>query len=115
MPVTVRATDILFNNGTTQSTAAAAVDTTNVLNATAGASTGGVGTYAFLATSYAGITTPGNSVAGSNLRYVGTYPSANSGTPSGTWRVMGRAETVTSSTEYGTTYTYYGSLWLRIS
>lgn len=94
MPVSVRGTDILFNDGTTQSTAGGAPTTTQVLNATAGAAAGAVGTYAWL---YYTLNTPasiaaGGTAAGSNLRYAGTDGMtgvAFSGTPSGTWRLMG--------------------------
>lgn len=96
MAVTVRGTDILFNDGTTQSTAAGAVTTTTVLNATAGASVGGVGTYGlFLQNAGSTMSTIGGTVAGSNLVYCAgpnnNYsPGAGTSTrPSGTWRMMG--------------------------
>ena len=53
MPTTLRNGDILFNDGSTQSTAATAgslVTTANVLNATAGATFNAVGTYVWAAT-----------------------------------------------------------------
>ena len=82
---------------------------------------GAVGTYAFLGKIFAGITTFGQTVAGSNLRYAGVdsnnawsnadqNPSRFSGstnTPSGTWMCMGTAGSL--STTYG------ASLWLRIA
>jgi len=87
--------------------------TANVLNATAGASVGAVGTYAFLGDINSTTTNEGGTVAGSSLRYssragvVGT-------TPSGTWRAMGRST--------GAIYDSYGGLsslnptvFLRIS
>ena len=95
MPVTVRGGDILFNDGTTQSTAAGAVNTTTVLNATAGASVGGVGTYGlFLQNAGSTMSTIGGTVAGSNLVYCAgpnnNYDGAGTSTrPSGTWRMMG--------------------------
>lgn len=68
--------------------------TTNVLAATASASVGAVGTYAALGTTLGGATEAGGTIAGSNLRYAGFSPGSSgasvSGTPSGTWRVMGR-------------------------
>jgi hypothetical protein len=96
MPVTVRGTDILFNDGTTQNTAGSTVNTTNVLNATAGASAGAVGTY--------GVTSRGG----------GTLESgANLGFTAGTWRRMQSSDiyVVASYTAgFGTIHTY-----LRIS
>lgn len=119
MPVTVRGGDILFNDGTTQSTAAGAVNTTSVLNATAGASLGAVGTYALLRRTINANNTPGNAIgpgatlSGSVLRYTDTTYSTENGTPSGTWRCMGNMPTVfigyDNSTHYG------GTVWLRIS
>ena len=82
-----------------------------VLARTAGASTGAVGTYAFLVKTTGGALGAGGTIAGSNLRYAAlvffnshnhgfSYPNNNilpastshgtsSGTPSGTWRIMG--------------------------
>jgi hypothetical protein len=121
MPVTVRNTDILFNDGTTQSTAAGAVTTTAVLNATAAASVGDVGSYAFLveASTNASNRTVGSTLAGSSLRYHGLrLTSANGGAgvdgsqqvsgPAGTWRIMG-------AVQKGGNYFCALSLWLRIS
>lgn len=89
------------------------------LNATL--TSGGVGTYAFLGKTVAGITAVGATVAGSSLRYAGIdcnnawsaadlNPSRFSGSatsPSGTWMCMGTAGSL------GTTYG--ASLWLRIA
>ena len=122
MPVTVRGTDILFNDGSTQNTAAITANTTNVLNATAAASVGAVGTYAFLAnaTAFAGVYAPGSTVAGSSLRYAGGNSQSNgtagtnsiSGTaPAGTWRCMGN---VTFWNDYSGSGRF-GSVFLRIS
>lgn len=97
MPTTLRNTDILFNDGTTQSSA---LNTTSVLNATAGASVGAVGSYAFLSlTQFSGSTVnPGSTVSGSSLRYAGGVSAGQGGlafnlisgtAPSGTWRCMG--------------------------
>jgi hypothetical protein len=117
MPTTVRNTDILFNDGTTQGTAATAgglVTTANVLNATAGASVGAVGTYAFLVSTTGVVTNPGVTKAGSGLRYSNTtnvaYPST---TPTGTWRCMG----YDSSAVCGCTGITFvrATVWLRIS
>lgn len=122
MAVTVGGTSITFNDGTTQSTAAGAVTTTAVLNATAGASLGAVGTYAFLGETTSTTTTAGSTRAGSSLMYAGllsTIPFSgtavaannfigNGGTPAGTWRAMGRCN-------YGDPDAYGATLWLRIS
>jgi hypothetical protein len=99
--------------------------TAQVLNATAGASVGAVGTYAYLGETGATSTGPGGTRAGSNLRYAGTSKNqtwtdgnprdfaaaGGNGTPAGTWRCMGWSHYFT--TEGGL---YYGTtLWLRIS
>jgi hypothetical protein len=91
MTITVGGTAITFNDGTTQSTAAGAVTTTAVLNATAGASVGAVGTYAMCigVANTSNPLTPGSTVAGSNLRYSSANASLVSTVPSGTWRTMG--------------------------
>lgn len=111
MPTRIRNTDILFNDGTTQSTAAI-VTTTAVLNATSAASVGAVGTYAFLsitdATTQPGI---GGTVAGSTLRY-SSADAASTTAPSGTWRQMGW-----NLGQAGYSYPNAArvSVWLRIS
>jgi hypothetical protein len=119
MPITVGGTQITFNDATTQSTAAI-INTTNVLNATAGAGVGAVGTYAGMSQSAGGTVGPGATLAGSSLRYSGVsyivetpggYPvnsvsiEQNGTVPSGTWRCMGNSKL--SATTF--------SLWLRIS
>jgi hypothetical protein len=91
MPTTLRNTDILFNDGTTQTTAATAPTTANVLAATAGASVGAVGTYAMLWTHSSNTVEPGQTVAGSGMVYSPASGLARSGVPSGTWRCMGRS------------------------
>lgn len=80
--------------------------TAQVLSATAGASAGAVGTYAFATHQTAGSIAAGGTIAGSNLRYYGISSSGAifSGTPAGTWRCMGYVDT--SAT---------GTVWLRIS
>ncbi len=122
MAVTVGGTSITFNDGTTQSTAAGAVTTTAVLNATAAASVGAVGTYALLGETTGTSTEAGSTRAGSALRYAGlsgnspfsgiisgtTYHVGNGGTPAGTWRAMGRCN-------WGDTASFGATLWLRIS
>ncbi len=98
-------------NQTTAATAAALVTTTNVLNATAGASTGAVGTYAFLGNNSNASVSAGSTYAGSGLRYaalqrssgcagrsiwsytggvsVGSVQPSVPAAPAGTWRAMG--------------------------
>jgi Tfp pilus assembly protein PilV len=95
------------------------MNTTNVLNATAGASAGAVGTYALLwdSTSTSG-RLPGVTLAGSSLQYaatsIGGTVAGNSGTsPAGTWRLMGASGWSNGSASSGVgTRT---SVWLRIS
>jgi hypothetical protein len=91
------------------------VTTSTVLSATAGASVGAVGTYAFLAVESTSTTTGvGSTKAGSGLRYVSTnttnYPATS---PAGTWRCMGygfKASAVPDGPDQ-----FYGTVWLRIS
>jgi hypothetical protein len=84
--------------------------TEQVLNATAGATAGAVGTYAFMRYVASGniIINIGGTTAGSNLRYVtiavassesGQFiePRQSATVPSGTWRVMGYMEQNTST------------------
>jgi hypothetical protein len=77
--------------------------TAQVLTATAGASVGAVGTYAFLGLAATNTAISENStIAGSSLRYLGSNirvdtGGSNSGTsvggtPSGTWRAMGHCQ-----------------------
>jgi hypothetical protein len=105
--------NVLTSNGTvwasTAPAAPAAPTTAQVLGATAGASVGDVGTYALLAqVSGSAATTAGTTIAGSNLRFSDTSGD-NSGTPAGTWRVMGRVQIANPSSSGAT------STWLRIS
>lgn len=116
MPTTLRNTDILFNDGSTQGTAAV-VDTTAVLNATAAASVGAVGTYASLRSATPTNIQPGNTRAGSSLRYSETNQGVNNGVngtaPAGTWRCMGRS--VDSFCPCFGITALYVSVYLRIS
>jgi len=86
-----------------------APSTAEVLGATAGASVGAVGSYAFLVYTTTGPYAPGSTLAGSALRYVGIAGnvSAFGGVPSGSWRCMGYGYTFESER--------YATLWLRIS
>jgi hypothetical protein len=100
---------------------APAPTTAQVLSATAGANVGEVGTYAFCndTTNSNSNLAAGSTIAGSSLRYgnvhldrdgilsIGNY----SGTPSGTWRIMGYGQRGPS----GTYNDRYVSLFLRIS
>jgi hypothetical protein len=98
--------------------------TSEVLSATAAASTGAVGTYAMLGSVSSSIVSEGSTLAGSSLRYAGiqrrdgntwnvtsssTPGTGGSGTPSGTWRCMGYSWSNFCAGTYGLT------LWLRIS
>jgi hypothetical protein len=69
--------------------ALAGVTTSAVLTATAGASVGAIGTHAFCTCSVT--LSAGSTVAGSSLSYasIGGGGTASSGTPSGTWRILG--------------------------
>ena len=124
MSTTLNSSGVTFPDSTTQTTAATAPTTAQVLNATAGAGAGGVGTYAFLGDASDGNTAAGGTKAGSSLRYAGAVRSGNntwnylnnpapgtlaSGTPSGTWRCMGYNYTSSYDGYFGLT------LWLRIS
>ena len=98
MPTTLRNTDILFNDGSTQSTAGQPTSTALVLSATASASAGAVGTYGWTEIT----TTPGT-----------TYPASSLGISAGTWRSMTFRSGTIFSGYSGITTT--GSLMLRIS
>ena len=82
------------------------VTTTSVLNATAGASVGAVGTYALLKFATNTAANEGETYAGSILRYASANGTIG-GAPSGTWRLMGNT---TSGSNAGST-----SVFLRIS
>lgn len=108
MAITVSGTTITFNDGTTQTTAGGAPTTAQVLSATAGATAGAVGTYAFC---FEGnYNTPGTTRAGSALRYSAGNGSLG-GTPGGTWRCMSYSSYSGCSFTAGSGAT----LWLRIS
>jgi hypothetical protein len=92
-----------------------------VLNATAAASVGAVGTYAWLRPADTTDYNAGATLAGSTLRYQGaptlggSVQTVDGGAPAGTWRAMGRR--LQQANQYG----YWGNdqwgatLWLRIS
>lgn len=128
MPTTLRNTDILFNDGSTQSTAATAgglVTTANVLNATAGATAGAVGTYMFAFRNTTGTVAFGSTVAGSALLPSAAIVSVGNGNAcpwgvgltsgaaqSGTWRAMC---TYQQSAQASQASASGSGLWLRIS
>ena len=95
--------NVLTSNGTTWTSAA--LSTTPVLAATAGASVGAVGTYALLFNGPA-TRSPGDTLAGSSLTYAGCDGN-NATAVSGTWRLMGRNDNVSNRQST--------SVWLRIS
>jgi hypothetical protein len=98
--------NVLTSNGTTWASSTPSAPTTNeVLSATASASVGAVGTYAFL--TYNTTATPGTTVSGASLYYTSIWDSAggpSSTSPSGTWRIMG-----------DNSNRVMASVWLRIS
>lgn len=77
--------------------------TTQVGNATAGLAAGAVGSYGFCVYTGGGRPITGDTTAGSNLTYssVSSGGTISSGSPTGTWRLMGYGER--------------SSVWLRIS
>lgn len=118
MAVTINGTSgITFNDSSVQ--ASSASTTASVLSATAAASVGAVGTYAFLVRNADSSTLiPGSTLAGSSLVYGAItaqnayiYNTAVDGqsttSPSGTWRLMGHFAVTADATK--------ASLWLRIS
>ena len=108
---------------------AGAPTTAQVLSATAGATVGDVGTYAFLGeTSNTTNTAAGGTRAGSSLRYANAgktasgwdtnsvvnmtaVSSTSTATPSGTWRAMGDSRGSSSCCANA----WPATLWLRIS
>ena len=83
-------TEGLFNGAVTSAKLATGSGERDwVLERTAGASRGAVGTYAFCVQVSGGIPSAGGTVAGSSLRYTHANNFNGSGTPPGSWRVMG--------------------------
>ena len=72
---------------------------------------GAVGTYALLTIDNSNnwAQAQGASFAGSGMRYSNCMGNNYSGTPSGTWRLMGRTSASAGVAEQGT------SVWIRIS
>jgi hypothetical protein len=96
--------------------------TQQVLDATAGASVGAVGTYAFLRPANTTPYSAGSTLAGSSLRYSlgitggNNMTSIDGATPSGTWRAMGHRQARVSVPGEPTQDSGNGAtLWLRIS
>lgn len=79
--------------------------TANVLSATAGATVGAVGTYAFLRSVASTAYNQGDTVAGSLLSYTNGNGGGGNPSPAGSWRLMGSTGTQTNSA--------LASLWLR--
>jgi hypothetical protein len=113
MPVSIRNTDILFNDNTTVTSLVPAV--------------GAVGSYAFMSYIYNDALGTGGITSGSNLRYRGVqvsggrlgsgdYVTTDPGnSASGTWKLMGYVDGYFEY--YGINYNHSNtcSLWLRIS
>jgi hypothetical protein len=86
--------------------------TSNVLNATAGASAGAVGTYGLMNSNSGTDIAPNEARAGSGLRFTTCgNASFTSLIPSGTWRCMG----FKSGTNTSFSGVFESTLWLRIS
>jgi hypothetical protein len=90
---------VRFPDGSTQTTAAGAVTTTAVLNATAGGAFGAVGTYCSVIGTN-GVAVPlGGTIAGSNLNFINSVGNLITAV-SGTWRNMGcRADGANSNAQ----------------
>ena len=88
MAARLNSSGISFNDGTAQNTAGGAVNTTTVLSATAGATTGSVGTYGLFRNVWGGTISPNQNISGGALRYSNT-PGGYTYGPGGTWKCMG--------------------------
>lgn len=87
--------------------AATAAGTAWVGLRTAALSVGAVGSYAFLGQIVPSLSGAGTTNAGSNLEYTNAAGATPSGSPSGTWRLMGRTNAGAGAAST--------SLWLRIA
>jgi hypothetical protein len=113
------ATDATNATNATNASTVTTITTAQVLNATAGASLGAVGTYALLSRPgySATVINPGDTIAGSNLRYAGglasgaNLASISATAPSGTWRAMGYANNIFACCNAAE----FATLFLRIS
>jgi hypothetical protein len=121
--------NFLRGDGSWQTVPASAPSTTDVLNATAGASVGAVGTYAFLGFHSNANVDVGTTYAGSGFSYAGVLRTGNNWTntadnlggigsaqhqnvsPSGTWRCMGTSRGNVS----GSGGAFPATLFLRVS
>jgi hypothetical protein len=133
MPTTLRNGDILFNNGTTQDSAAATISSSTALD--------GIGSYAVLTIAVNTNLAMGSTIAGSSLRYnnplnnnlnvppptnnpfVRTYTRSGTGynsyngggsAVSGTWRKMSQGDVYFNDTYNGSAY-WGTALYVRIS
>jgi hypothetical protein len=128
--------NFLRGDGSWQTVPASAPSTTDVLNATAGASVGAVGTYAWLGETADVDTSAGGTRAGSGLHFAGIQktssdssrvswaanivcaisyaPLGAGGAAAGTWRCMGNSQSGTF-VDYITQSARPATLWLRIS
>ena len=71
--------------------------TSDVLTATAGLTAGDVGSYAFLQFATPTLAAAGSTHAGSGLRYANADGGSTSGTPAGTWRLLGNTNSTTAA------------------
>jgi hypothetical protein len=109
--------DNYYRKASAAHVAASIVTTTQVLNATAAASIGAVGTYAWLGFAAVGVLNQNTTYAGSALRFAGTASanaysdntamSISGSAPSGTWRAFGNQTNAANRNS--------ASLFLRIS
>jgi hypothetical protein len=102
--------NFLRGDGSWQTVPTSAPTTAQVLSATAGASAGDVGTYAWMYPTASITFTQGATRAGSGLRFsslISSFQVDTGATAAGTWRAMGSTGTSVSNP--------WSSLWLRIS
>ena len=99
--------NVLTSNGTTWESVAlpapAAPTTAQVLSATAGATAGAVGTYAYLCPNPRQRLNPNATLAGSSLEFLSPTGYVGTPAPTGTWRLFGAADAS------------WSAVWLRIS
>jgi len=121
LPGAPTATNHAATKGYVDSAIAAALTTGQVLAATAGAAVGAIGTYVLAWCSTDSGLNPGDTVAGSDLRYAndgGNGGEAGRSTTalSGTWRLMGSLGWRLGTSGYtGNNTPHKTSLWLRIA
>lgn len=107
MAITISGTTVTYNDNSTT--------TTNTPNATAALSAGAIGAYSFLVyPGNAAARAAGFTLAGSSLLYTASDSPVGSGTPPGSWRLMGALPSYTASGPKGTATIYTTrSVWLR--